>query len=70
MARAPGAACGGARARWSGWSWSLFFVVAIFAPLDRALRSDRDELVARCASRRRRRTGSAPTRSAATCCRA
>ena len=50
---------------------ALFVVlVALLAPRGRALRPARDELDARCARRRAPRTGSAPTKSAATCCRA
>ena len=48
----------------------LFVLVALLAPLDRALRSHRHELRTRSASRPPGRTGSAPTRSGATCSRA
>ena len=47
----------------------LFVLLAVLAPLGRALRSHRHELEPRCASRRPGRIGSAPTRSAATCSR-
>ncbi len=49
---------------------ALFIAARAVRAADRALRSDRDQLVARCASRPRRCTGSAPTSSAATCSRA
>ena len=68
--RAGGGCCAGA-ARWSAWSSSsCFVVIALVRAVDRAVRPDRDQLERDPQGAVARRTGSAPTRSAATCCRA